>query len=251
MIIIYNLAGLLVGGVGVGLGLAVFVLATIVGLSPANALAAGTFAIAGVWLVGGVAWRNQRTSAGEQFAWPSLFFIPLPFAAAPVAGLAVFWFLIGLIAGRTPADPRANLLRADEKELSAFAATGDVELSNRLLTALDDATAREANADKYHIFTRVSDRGILVLIKAPNLKNYSNEAREQLLEMAADAVQAEPTLVSKPLFIGVKGRVLFGAMQYPPDVVETDSSVSETPLYDFYGEKPSATVEDGNAKLKQ
>lgn len=103
MIVIYNLAGLLLGGAGILLGIIVAALL--------NSLGAGFIVIAIAWAVGGYWWRNREIEPGMRHAFPSLFFIPLPVFAVPCVLVSLPMFLADM--NRGPVDPRRSLLNAD------------------------------------------------------------------------------------------------------------------------------------------
>ena len=57
----------------------------------------------------------------------------------------------------------------------------------------------------------------------------------QLLRAIAGIVSEQGELKEKQVYIGVKGRIAFGAIQVPPARVETGSILRDSLLYDFYG----------------
>src|SRR5262245_6315869 len=129
MIIIYNLSGLLLAGAGVVAGLFVALLTGWFSL--------GLLTLAVIWFAGWLWWRNQEISRGVKRPYPALFFIPLPFLAAPVAIVAALLFLVIELQVHTrPPDPRSELFRADERMLDSAAASGDVQLSQKILAML-------------------------------------------------------------------------------------------------------------------
>jgi hypothetical protein len=241
MIIIYNLAGLVIGAAGVFLG---FVLIAVTGK-----LGPGVLALAMVWLVLGFMWRSWKTPPGQRRPYPSVFFIPLPFLAIPIVPLAILLLLLELTGipsatgpgGATAArDSRAASFKDDERSLGRSPVGGDAELSQYLATALASNLREEAKADKYHVFTRVNSDSVLVLVKAPNLKSYKEPARVQLLQIIANLVSERQDLKEKKVYIAIKGNLTFGAIQVPPGRVQTGSVVLTEPLYDFYGPPPGA-----------
>ncbi|HEY3964182.1 MAG TPA: hypothetical protein VGM05_06470 [Planctomycetaceae bacterium] len=227
MIIIYNLSGLILAGAGIVTGLFVFMLTG--WFSP------GLLTLAVIWFAGGLWWRNQELPPGVKRPFPALFFIPLPFLAVPVASVAVLGFLLIEWGMHTqPRDPRAERFRADERMLESAAATGDVQLAQKILTALPSIPVQGKSAGPNHVATRNNGDAILVLVKAPALKSYSDDVRRTLLLQIADILQADEQSKGKRIFIGIKGRLTYGAVQTPPNAVEIGSVVNESKLYDFY-----------------
>lgn len=250
MIIIYNLAGLIVGAAGVLLG-GMITAAT-------GMLGAGVLTIALVWLVLGFLWRGWKMPPGQRRPYPSVFFIPLPFLAIPVLPLAVL-ILVGEVTGgghtQAPGgavaatDPRVASFQDDERTLSQSAVGGDAELSQYLASALAAELTEKAKADKYHVFTRVNPESVLVLVKAPNLRAYKEKARVQLLQAITELLARRDDLKEKKAYIGIKGNLTFGAIQVPPNRVETGSVVLEQPLYDFYGPAPGTPADTQPASI--
>jgi hypothetical protein len=231
MILIYNLPGLLVGIVGVAVGLVVAL--------ASGMLSLGVLALAAVWFGLGLWWRNSLAQDGVKRPYPALFFIPLPILAIPLALASLPLLLAEKGASRRAVDPRAALLRADEKALDAARLGGEIALSRRIADALESGPIEEAKADDCHIFTRTGPGAVLVLVKAPNLRKYKETTRIRLLGAIAEAVSAGGQAEGRRIYIGVKGRVAFGAIRVPPDRVKTGAVVDPSPLYDFYGEKPA------------
>lgn len=111
MIIIYNLSGLLLAVAGVFVGLLVFLVSGWIG--------PGLLTIALIWFAGGLWWRNQEISPGVKRPFPAVYFIPLPFLAVPVAGLAVLMFVVDVGARLQPANRRAEVNPADRPAVAA------------------------------------------------------------------------------------------------------------------------------------
>lgn len=236
--IIYNLPGLLLGIAGVVVGLLAMILTGSLGL--------GMLALAVVWFATGFWWRNYDTASGQKRPFPAVFFIPLPFLAIPLAVLALPTFFVERNIRNRPPDARAELFGADEKMLDIAQATGNASLSQSLLTTLQDRVIEGAKADRYCIFTRLKPDAVLVLMKAPNLKDYSDNARRQLIETIMEILQADEQSKGKRLYVGIKGRINFGAIRVPPDVVKIDGFVGESPLYEFYDDTPTLPTERGS-----
>jgi mono/diheme cytochrome c family protein len=133
-------------------------------------------------------------------------------------------------------DRRAELFRADERMLDSAAATGDVQLSQTILAALPVIPVEGKDAAPYHVATRRNGDAVLVLVKAPALKSYKDNVREALVRQIADILRADEQLKEKRTYIGIKGRLTYGAIQTPPNVLQIGSVIPEEKLYDFYGE---------------
>ena len=244
MFIIYNLSGLLVGLAGVVAGILALVLS-------GGWMSVGLFVLAAVWFGLGVWWR--RRPVGDEppadVAWsdeprrpaakpvrrpyPAVFFIPLPWIAVPLACLAVPMLFVEWAARSRPHDPRDDRLEADERTLDAQLVGGDEELSRRILDVLQTFAVEEAGADAFHVFTRRRGDATLVLLKVPNLRRYADPARVQLLDAVADAVRSGPGTAAGPVYVGVKGRLTYGAVRRPAGD-ELGSAVNDRRLWDFY-----------------
>ena len=84
------------------------------------------------------------------------------------------------------------------------------------MDALGKITVEEAGADNYHVFTKLSDDAVLVLIKSPNLKNFKMPARVTLLHAIESILATQPQTKGKQAYVGVKGRIAFGASESRP-----------------------------------
>jgi hypothetical protein len=228
MIIVYNPSGLIVCVVGLFLGLLVAVVSGLVSLGGAT--------VATVWIGAGLWCKYRARPDGKIGRFPAIFFIPLPFLAAPLVLMSLLALVIEVSVGRRPPDPREARFTADERMLDSASFSGDVSLSKSLGDALGKITVEEAKADNYHVFTKLGDDTVLVLIKSPNLKNFKMPARVELLHAIESILASQPQTKGKQPYIGVKGRIAFGAIRVPPDQIKTGSVLAESPLYDFYGQ---------------
>ena len=234
MLIIYNLPGLLVGLAGLAGGFA--------GLLLSGSIGVGLSAVAAVWFAAGFWWR-RRPAADElgrpaKRPWPALFFVPLPFLAVPLALLGALAVAFERTRADAPPDPLAEAFRVDEALLNAAPATGDADLARRVLATLEEVTVEAAGARNYSVFVRRKPGAVLVLMKAPNLKTYGDAAREQLVKAVAEIVRAGAPGDPPAVYVGVKGRALFGAIRTPTGGVRTGGAVVPKPLYAFYEETP-------------
>ena len=233
MLIIFNLSGLIVGLIGLGLGLAAFM--------ASGKLALGLVAIAVTWIGLGLWWKFGKPAppGGERRKYPALFFIPLPFLAIPLVPLA---FLVGIaevMVRAMPVDPRAPGLQADEQVLTTTRIGGDSAASEAVMGALDAVAP-----DGYHVLTRIKPDAVLVLVKAPDLKHVEEPGRARMLDALAAALEADPRTRGRRQYLGIKGRFAFGAVRVPPGRTEIAPLANRTPLLAFYGEPtaPAAPV---------
>ncbi len=230
MIIVYNRSGMIFGVLGLFLGMLVAVGSGLVSLGGAT--------VAAVWIGAGLWWKYRARPDGTIGRFPAIFFIPLPFLAAPLVMLSLLAAVIEVRVGRRPPDPREARFKADRRMLESAALSGDVSLSKSLLDALGKINGEEARTDDYHVFTKLGDDTVLVLIKSPTVKNLEMPARVKLLHTIESILASQPQTKGKQPFIGVKGQITFGAIRVPPDQIKTGSVVVESPLYDFYGPAP-------------
>lgn len=239
MIIIFNISGLLLGAAGVLVGIVIALLS--------GWLSLGVLALAVAWFGLGFYWRRSSPEPEKKRAWPALFFIPLPFAAVPLALLALPMLLVEWGARNQPDDPRAPQLKADERTLDSTLVGGDIALSRSILDGLQVMTVEDAEADAYHVFSRKQGEAVLVLVKVPNLSDYENSARQQLLDMITAIVKADPESTGKRLYIGVKGKFVYGAVQLPSGKAIIRGVIGEDDLYAFYDES-SASGDETTAR---
>jgi hypothetical protein len=246
MIVIYNLGGLLVGLLGAGAFFMALVLSITLGLR--SHLALGAFALAAVWIAGGFLWRNLTAQGRHKGTYPALFFIPLPFAGIAIALLAIPLFAVELWVGGKPPDPRRARFDADEAALRKDEVGGDVALSQAIKDELEDLLVDEAEAEDFRVFTRVGPDAVLVLLQAPKLKKFTDNARRELIQDIMDILDKQERLKGKKVYIGIKGKVAFGAVRVPPDKVEVGEVLSTSGLLDFYGPKEAAPTEAGGTR---
>jgi hypothetical protein len=145
--------------------------------------------------------------------------------------------VLGTLAHVThPSDPRSESLNRDEKTLSSGAATGDA-LSKDILTFIKATAVKEAEPEKMSVFSRVEDKKVLVLVSAPQLKKFSDKARQQFLDgIASIAKLRHPDC---QLYAGVKGMIFYGAVLTPEGAMSTETSAEPAVLLNFYGPPPS------------
>lgn len=226
MLLIYNLSGLLLGVAGIIVGFFLLALTDQFGFAFLGA--------ALTWLLFGG--RRRPDEFGQRRPAPSLFFIPLRYWGIPLALLAVPVFVVQFVGDRKPKDTRAALLNADERALRSAAVSGDRALAVAVQAHLALSAVEEISAEQFHVFARlrngIDGQSALILVRAENLRQFPEPVRAQLLDTIAEAA-AEDHPHAK-LYIGVKGRISFGAIRTPLGGTQTGKVVSEEPLYDFY-----------------
>ncbi|QEH36378.1 hypothetical protein OJF2_49410 [Aquisphaera giovannonii] len=245
MILIYNRSGFLLGLAGILAGLAA--------MMAGGKLAFGIPALALVWLAGGLWWRNTPKDHASKRPYPSLFFIPLPFAAVPLMFLGVFAFFAESAGAARRSDPRVVKLDDDVKSLKADAEGGDPGLAGAVHEALADASGRwSGDADDWHIFARTGGDSVLLLVLVPDLKKIEEPERMKLLGDLEAILEKHPGTAGKKRFLGVRGKYAFGAIRVSPDYTRVATVVADTPLLEFYGEptkeRDPADKERGEAR---
>lgn len=225
MIIVYNLPGLVLAAGGIVAGVILLVLT--------GSLGAGVLTIATAWIGVGLWWRHSGEEGKRPY--PSIYFIPLPFAGGPLVFLALALLALQAFGTRAQADTRGVELKADEETLNNNSAGGDEELSQQILDVFQEAAGDPQNKSGIRIFTRIAPHGVLVLVKIPDLKKHPNGDRERLLKSIATLVRKNESLRDQPIYIGIKGKVAYGAIMTPPEKIEVGSVVISTLLYGVYG----------------
>jgi hypothetical protein len=71
------------------------------------------------------------------------------------------------------------------------------------------------------------------------LKELDDAARRNLLEKLVGVLASHSVSKGHRPFVGIKGRLLFGAIQSPAGT-KVGSAVLDSPLLDFYGPLPEA-----------
>lgn len=150
-----------------------------------------------------------------------VFFVPVWVLAIMAMAGTVFG------ATRTP-DPRKDALRAAAKVADTPAAEGTLEASiaQAVTAATDDKRAGASIIEK-------EDR-VLVVVKLPTLRKFADTARDQLLEGVGQLVGER--FPDKQVYIGIKGRVLFGAASSPAGL--SNKSGADDLLLPFFGAPP-------------
>ena len=154
-----------------------------------------------------------------------LFFIPVWLAGC--AGLAVATF------GALTADPRQARLDADNTVLLATKAGGS-GYSAVLLDVLNQVLDQKTGIKDAHVFSKVEDDRVLVLVQIPELKKFAPAARGQLLGLIKSTTDA--SFPSKKAYIGLRGAFAYGATR-AGDKEDIDTVADESLLFDFYGPK--------------
>lgn len=251
MIIIYNISGLLIGALGLGLGFVVMVV--MLGVGSPIFLCPGILSVAAVWCAFGRATPNLET--GEMRPAPALFFIPLFYWGLVIGVLslpiAAVEFVAGprangVAAGKAADNPRADQFRELERGLSRNQSDDDV--LSALLTGM---IAKVLPGEPVNVAIKSSDKSVLVLMKLKDLKKIKDSDRKLLLNAIHELAEAHRPGVK--VYAGIKGKLLFGAISVPgqPDLV--GSSVAEKTLLAFFDqpaenlEKPKSEMPDSTA----
>jgi hypothetical protein len=225
MLLVYNSAGLLFGVLGLLAG----VLATIAtGDRPwVGLLVAGLF-----WIVMGR--RKVDPQTGIKQAFPSIYFIPIPVFGALALLLVLPAFTAGRIGGTSQDDARLQMLSDDERSLSSSQYSGNLILSRRIGDFLADISNSEIRAERISVFTRLQRDRVLVLLQAQNLSKFSDNARRQLLEAASALITGDKQYENRQVYVGAKGRLLFGAARTPNGQISTATGCKDLllPFYD-------------------
>jgi hypothetical protein len=235
MILIYNLSGLLVGAAGILAAVAVIAATGRAGI----AVLVGSL----IWIGLGYWWRTRPTGVfaydglPEPNAWPSVFFIPLPFIGIAMAGISIIIMLGELKGWSTLDDPRDAKLTADEKQMQAADINGDAELSRLVRQEISKVDP----ASSVNVLTRIEGDRVLVLAKLSKFKDIDTAARQKLLDRILETVRQYPAAKGKNPYIGIKGRVLYGIVHVPPNTTKIGETAPQELLYDFYGPAAAPT----------
>lgn len=226
MIIIFNASGLLIGFAGCMIGLVAGALT--------GSLAVALLVLSATWIGLGLVWRNSRGAGAPKRPFPSLFFIPLPFLAIVTVILALLAIPIDLRSKSESrgSDPREQTFRSAESSLRGTNASGDVPLSTLVHRALSSTAHAGAIPSSLNVYTDSNDKSVLVLVKVGNLKEFSEDARRSMLNTVAAAIKSEPLHQTKDLYVGVKGAVLYGAIQTPTQTII--STTSHSALLEYF-----------------
>lgn len=231
MIIIYNTGGLLLALGGLGLAVTVGLLT--------RSLTVGLVLTSLLWIIFG--WRRKTAPDEPRSVSPSVFFVPLRIWGILLLLLTPPLFLVERIAKNRSRDPREASLRADIATLRTTQFAGNAALSRLVHDAIDDIAVDELKAEDYRVFSRIDGSKALVIVEAEDLKQFSDQARTQLLDLIEAVVTLSQAGVDS-LYIGVRGRLSFGALRTPGKGTETGSVVTSLALLDFYSSSPPATA---------
>lgn len=231
MIIIYNVSGLLVVAAGF--------LAGIVGLLLTRSLALGLVFASIACCALGFWWRRKPTQDGSVRAYPSIFFIPVPWLAIVtlVAGLALTPLEFAARHQREN-DPRGPMLESVERSVRAAAISGEKEVATLVRDAVLKGNFAGIVADSASVHVTANETGALAVVKINNLKRFTPEARILLLETVASTLNAHEPYAGKSQYIGIKGPLMFGALRTP--TLTTFNSSSGDELRAFFGTETAA-----------
>ncbi len=134
-------------------------------------------------------------------------------------------------------DARVNYFKGDQAMLGSHQFGGDEKLSRMVQELINDVAVEEIKSEDYRVFTRRDGTKLLVLLQAEDLRSLADTARVELLDLIESLVTlSEPDV--KEIYIGIKGRVAFGAVRTPKSGTKTGTLVDDRPLLHFYGPAP-------------
>jgi len=131
-------------------------------------------------------------------------------------------------------DPRYNQLQEDDKQLSKT--LGGV---TGLSAFISDRLQKIDPLAKLNVFTRIEGDRVLALVKTNRLKEYDEPMRRQFLDAVLETLGKQEATKGKNVYVGIKGKLLYGLTRIPPDEVKIGESVPESALMGFYGEPAS------------
>jgi len=226
MLVVYNASGAIVAILGVLIGL---IAAVATGF-----LSVGLLAITLFW-----GFLGRRGSKAEA---PAIQYVPLCLWAILPGILAVLVFPRDLDHRQAMVNPSEaeTAFRQDEAGLASDE-TDDAEVSEAIRGMLTQFIPE----DEVALRVKSSDDSMLILIQLDNLKRISPGERGALLKFVDERVHSIHP--DKQFFIGIKGRLLYGAISTPAgglEVAEAKLSVKETPLLAFYEKTEDPVVEE-------
>lgn len=219
MIIIYNRSGLIVGLAGLGAGVLVAL--------AAQRLSPGLATVAAIWFFAGRRWTRLEADGVPRY--PSLYFVPLRFASLLVCLLAVSALIFEGGHSQLPPDPIADMRRADENQLRYARISGNDEA---LAQSVYDSLRREINDCSVNV--HVASHGVLILARVADLQKFDVASRTLLLNLMQKPVEAREDLAARPLYLGLRGKILYGGLRVPLGKTETGSSTGTAELEPFY-----------------
>jgi hypothetical protein len=229
MIIIHNAKGGLVAIAGLAL-------AVVMTLVTAKLWLGLAFASA-IWIYYGWPTKDEETQKWEFY--PHVFFIPLPLFGVIALLIAVFAFL-AVPRLDEPRSPLAAVLDNDEKVLANVPVGGNEVLSAAVRTALRMMPEELVRTDGVAVFSRSNVEGkVLVLVKVPLLKEAKDPARIAILSTVEKAVMETAGVPADRLYVGVKGKFLYGAIRTPTSGHLVGGAVDDDKLLPFYAVRSS------------
>jgi MFS family permease len=226
-----NRRGISMGLIGAGLGLVTALI---------GGLAYGFLAVGIWWIVSSIPLPGQKSSDGKRPQFPWLLLLPLPVWGVVALGFVRPIYQAEKAQALLDADPRLIELHVDEQSLSSDRTTGDPVICDSVAKAIKPFIGSSANED-VHVLVNHNQDNVLVLIMLPTLSQLPEQSRDKLLGAVMSGISENESHV----FIGIKGNLLFGAVQTPPDVRHIGQFVSEQTLLPFYApEAPPLLTRD-------
>jgi hypothetical protein len=193
----------------------------------------GLVALAAVWFF----WGRRKSMLSDTPTLPSIYFIPLRYAALVVCLLALGLAAAEHARAQQPPNHLREMLKRDEAILRDSLLSGSHELAREVQAALSPLLG------ECSVRARVEPHAVLVLARHPKLKEFEASRLGVLLEEMERVVRAQPALKDRPLYLGVRGRLMYGAVQAPGRSAQTGTLLGEE-LEPFYVPYGSAGVDD-------
>lgn len=229
MLIIYNLSGFLVTLAGLVLG--------VVATCTTGLMSVGVFVASAVWIGGGLWWRSMKRADGTKWAWPAVFFVPMPIWGAVLLVLGGALSVgMDFASSRRSKDPRHAMFQVDENAARGQMIAGDDATARAVYEVVTGTRYSGAFAQDVKVYASVKPEGVLTIVQISNLKLFSETARSEALDAIDGALAKLPALEGKKRYIGIKGKLIFGAVKTP---TRRNLSVgSGDDFVEFYGAAP-------------
>ncbi len=155
-------------------------------------------------------------------------------------GLIIIGLLIALIsitAKSTPTDPRAKLLNRDLDSMVLNPSQQEDSIAFHIESMMELFVDEENHPERFKYAVKQKEDKILVLMKVPTLKQVRKKNRTEILDMINTSLETEEGIQGKEIYIGVEGKYTIMLLQ-TPKTIKNGRFISESPLYEFYGQLP-------------
>jgi len=225
-----NQRGMIIGAIGLAAG---FMLALVIKLSFGLMLAAA------IWIIFGMP-RMVEAEGRRRFA--KVLYIPLPIIGTAVMLVVPTVNSVERTIANRPINPHVLALNADEAWLGKAQYTGDTALSQRVGEMMEiSRPSRLVSSEPARVYTRHAGDRLLVLVKIEWLSELGDDMRLRLIEQISDVAWSAAKVPRDRVYIGVKGRLLYGAMQVDGKAV-VQKFISEKRLAEFYEPAKTSTT---------